>query len=98
MPVDQAHELEYEYFAEEIHEGFPIMPRGWQYWENIAVEIGISEPFLTHLGFDLRIGVDPSEISDFILGIFTIDYNHDDLTMEGLRILYNRNKPLKKGA
>ncbi|MCX7049154.1 MAG: hypothetical protein NTX50_27165 [Candidatus Sumerlaeota bacterium] len=77
-----AKELDYEYFAEEIHEGFPIMPRGWQYWENVAVELGISEPFLTHLGFDIRVGIDPSEISDFILGIFTIDYNNDDLTAE----------------
>jgi hypothetical protein len=54
--------------------------RGWQYWETIAVEAGISEPFLTHLGLYARVGVDPSELLDFVLGLFTIDLQRDDLS------------------
>jgi hypothetical protein len=61
------------------------MRRGWQYWETIAVEAGISEPFLTHLGFYVRVGVDPSEVLDFLLGIFTLDLRHDDVTSSDLR-------------
>lgn len=76
--------------AKELHheamlskkEGAPILHRGWQYWENFNVEASISEPFLTHFGFNLRVGFDPSEISDFVLGWFTVDYKHDDLTSE----------------
>ena len=60
-------------------EALPLR-RGWQYWETIAVEAGLSDPFLTHMGFYLRIGVDPSEILDFLLGIVTVDLKRDDMT------------------
>ncbi|MCX7049934.1 MAG: hypothetical protein NTX50_31185 [Candidatus Sumerlaeota bacterium] len=75
-----AKELDYDYWAEDIHEGYPILYRGWQYWENIGVEFALSEPFLTHLGFDVRFGIDPSEVSDFVLGFFGVDFQSDDLT------------------
>lgn len=76
--------------AKELHheallsqqEGCPILHRGWQYWENFGAEVSISEPFLTHFGFNFRVGFDPSEISDFVLGFLTVDYKHDDLTPE----------------
>lgn len=76
-----AKELDYGFYNEE-HYGYPLFHRGWQYWENIGLEIGISEPFLTHLGLHLRLGFDPSEISDFVLGFVLIDYKRDDLRPE----------------
>jgi hypothetical protein len=42
----------------------------------------LCEPFLTHLGVSLRLGFDPSEISDFVLGIFYVDFKGDDLTAD----------------
>jgi hypothetical protein len=56
-----------------------VHPRGWQYWETISAEFGICEPFVTHLGFHFRVGFDPSEFSDFLLGLFLIDFKQDDL-------------------
>lgn len=61
-------------------EGTPVFHRGWQYWENISLELAISEPFLSHFGFHIRLGFDPSEISDFLLGFMSLDFKHDDLT------------------
>lgn len=75
-----AKDLEYDFYADTLHVGSPIMHRGWQYWENIGVEAAICEPFLTHWGLDLRLGFDPSEISDWLLGICTVDFKKDDLT------------------
>ena len=77
-----AKELEYDYWADDMHMGAPIMHRGWQYWENIGIEAGICEPFLTHVGLNLRLGIDPSEISDWLLGYCTVDFKKDDLTIE----------------
>ncbi len=77
-----AKELEYEFWSLANREGYPIMHRGWQYWENINLEVAVSEPFLTHLGFNLRLGLDPSEILDFALGFFCLDLKRDDLTAE----------------
>lgn len=74
-----AKELEYEYWAVPLHEGVPIMHRGWQYWENFNVEASVSEPFLTHFGLNVRLGFDPSEIFDFVLGWTTLDFKRDDL-------------------
>lgn len=59
-------------------------PRGWHYWETISAEFGISEPFITHLGVHFRAGVDPSEVPDFLLGLFMIDPKMDDLQAEEL--------------
>jgi outer membrane protein OmpA-like peptidoglycan-associated protein len=66
-------------------EVFPLR-RGWQYWETISVELGICEPFLTHLGVYARAGVDPSEILDFVLGFLTIDLKRDDLYQRPPRV------------
>lgn len=77
-----AKELNYDYWAGRMNTGFPIMHRGWQYWEGMSAEVGICEPFVTHLGFMLRLGVNPCEVSDFLLGFFGIDFNGDDLTPE----------------
>lgn len=62
-------------------EGCPILHRGWQYWENISLELAISEPFITHFGFHTRLGLDISEVSDALLGWFGLDFKHDDLTL-----------------
>lgn len=59
--------------------GSPLFYRGWQYWGNTGVEVALCEPFLTHWGFDLRVLIDPSEISDFLLGWFGIDFKSDDM-------------------
>ncbi|HNY28526.1 MAG TPA: hypothetical protein PLA90_08525 [Candidatus Sumerlaeota bacterium] len=77
-----AKELIYEYWADELHVGLPVMYRGYQYWGLCSIEIGISDPLLTHFGFDLKLGFDPSEVSDWVLGYFDIDYKRDDLTDE----------------
>ncbi len=74
-----AKELEYEYWADTLHVGSPIMHRGWHYWENIALEVAVPCPFISHFGFIGKIGFDPSEISDFLLGIATVDFKKDDL-------------------
>ncbi len=75
-----AKELNYDMWSMDMREGSPIYHRGWQYWENIGAEVCVSDPLLSHLGFTFRIGFDPSEISDFVLGWFCIDFKHDDLT------------------
>lgn len=59
-----------------------LFPRGYQYWENFGVEVGIPELVITHTGINLRAGIDPSEVMDFVLGIFTIDLWKDDLTQD----------------
>ena len=64
---------------EEVNSGYFAYPRGWQAWEYYGIELALCEPFITHLGFTVRLGIDLSEVSDFILGIFTIDFKHDDL-------------------
>ncbi len=80
-----AKELIYEYWADELHVGLPVMHRGYQYWGLCSIEIAICEPFVTHFGFDLKLGFDPSELSDSVLGYFDIDYKRDDLTEDEYR-------------
>jgi hypothetical protein len=53
--------------------------RGWQQWATGAVEIALCEPFVLNSGVTLRLGIDFSEIFDFVLGCFCIDYKHDDV-------------------
>lgn len=77
-----AKELNYEFWAYKTYYGAPLFHRGWQYWENVNVEAGICEPFVTHLGLNVRAGFDVSEVSDWLLGFFLIDYKQDDLTAE----------------
>ena len=56
----------------------PFLQRGWQDWEVISLEVAIPEPFLLHSGLNVRAGVDPSQIFDFVLGIFCIDLYDDN--------------------
>lgn len=88
-----AKEVNYLYWSEEKRIGKPVFPRGWHYWENIGLEVALSEPFITHWGFILKLGIDPSEISDSLLGLFNVDFKKDDLSegeyfemMEDIRV------------
>ncbi|MBI1785748.1 hypothetical protein HYR69_11445, partial [Candidatus Sumerlaeota bacterium] len=97
-----AKELEYEFYANPAHQSktplFPIMHRGYQYWENFNVEASISEPFLTHHGLNLRLGFDPSEIFDWVLGFTTYDFKRDDLTPEEYDEMHNAGAPKEMAA
>jgi len=53
------------------------MEKGWQDWETFSLEVAIPEPFLTHMGFYARVGVDPSQVFDAALSLFTIDLYGD---------------------
>ena len=77
-----AKRLNYDYWAHQRQTGQLLLHRGWQYWEYIGAEVAVSDPFLTHFGLMLRAGVDISEISDFLLGIFGYDFKRDDMTLE----------------
>ena len=77
-----AKELNYDYLSGEIVSGMPIFPRGWQHWGTFGGEIGICDPLLTHFGLHLRLGLDISEVSDFLLGICTLDFKKDDLSQD----------------
>ena len=89
MPAKQ---LNYRYWADSMTVGWPVMHRGWQYWENCGVELAFCEPFATHLGFTFRLGVDPSEISDFVLGFLGVDFKEDDLTRNEYRAKHETAK------
>jgi peptidoglycan-associated lipoprotein len=90
-----AKELHYERWANQYSKGTALMHRGWQYWGYSGLEVAICEPFITHFGFMARAGVDFSEFSDFLLGWFTLDFKHDDLTVDE----YNAKAGIdKKGA
>lgn len=73
-------DLTYDTWREDLQYGMCLFPRGWQYWGYSGIELAISDPLLTHMGFTVRAGFDISELSDFILGWFCYDYKHDDLT------------------
>jgi outer membrane protein OmpA-like peptidoglycan-associated protein len=75
-----AKDLNYRYWRDELHKGAPLFHRGWQYWLNSGLEIGVCDPFFTHLGLNLQIGFDMSEVSDWILGYWEFDFKGDDLT------------------
>ena len=53
------------------------MSNGWQDWEMLSVEIAIPEPFITHSGFYVRAGIDPSQFADAILALFAVDLYND---------------------
>ena len=55
-----------------------FLHRGWQDWEMFSVEVAIPEPFILHSGLNLRLGFDPSQVFDLVLGIFTIDLYDDN--------------------
>jgi OOP family OmpA-OmpF porin len=77
-----AKRLNYDYWSNGFTYGQFMKPRGWQYWAYSGVEAAICDPFITHFGVTLRLGLDISELSDFVLGWFTVDYKRDDLTPE----------------
>ena len=59
-------------------------PRGWHNFAytglEVAIPLGIPyTPLDTHLGVTARAGVDTSQIADFLLGWFGLDFWHDDL-------------------
>jgi len=55
----------------------PVLPRGWQDWETISVELAVPEPFILHSGFYLRAGFDPSQVLDLALSLLCIDLYGD---------------------
>lgn len=71
---DQPFDMDWQFFDFE---------RGWQHWLTIGGEAAISDP-ITHLGFTLRLYLDPSEFTDFLLGWFTIDFKRDDILKSDL--------------
>jgi len=58
-------------------EALPRLPFGWQDWEFLSLEVAIPEPFFTHSGFYLRVGVDPSQVFDLLLSTFGYDFYDD---------------------
>jgi peptidoglycan-associated lipoprotein len=77
-----AKRLHYDHYAPYPIEGFGLTHQGWQYWGYTGLNVAICEPFLSHLGIMARVGIDPSEISDFLLGWFFIDFKGDDMKPE----------------
>lgn len=86
-----AKRLNYEYWSQYRQYGQFLKPRGWQYWEYTGLEVAICDPFFTHFGVMLRLGLDISEFSDFLLGIFGVDYKHDDMTEEEFALRNRRD-------
>ena len=72
--------LTYDHWNDDMQYGTFMLRRGKQYWEYTGAEVAICDPFFTHWGLMLRTGFDISELSDFLLGWFTLDYKRDDLT------------------
>jgi len=58
--------------------GLPYLYRGWQDWETFSLEIAIPEPFILHSGFNARVGFDPSQVFDLVLGVVGIDFYSDN--------------------
>ncbi|MFO7822239.1 MAG: hypothetical protein R6V56_09340 [Lentisphaeria bacterium] len=56
----------------------PYFHNGWQNWETFSVELALPEPFILHSGFYARVGVDPSEVFDFALGLLCLDLYDDN--------------------
>lgn len=58
-------------------QSLPWLANGWQDWEMISLEVAIPEPFILHTGFYFRAGIDPSQVFDLVLGVFTLDLYDD---------------------
>lgn len=54
------------------------LPRGYQDWGFVSIDLAICEPFLLHAGVRMRVGVDFSQFADFFVGIFGLDMYGDD--------------------
>jgi hypothetical protein len=77
-----AKRLHYEYWATMPNRGTWLLHRGWQYWEYVGAQVGVADPFVTHVGLMLRLGFDLSEVSDFALGWLGLDFKHDDMNRD----------------
>lgn len=55
-----------------------VLHRGWQDWETFSIEVAIPEPFFFHSGINFRVGFDPSQVFDLLLGIFGLDLYDDN--------------------
>jgi hypothetical protein len=84
-----AKSLHYERWADRTYEGAWLLHRGWQYWGYVGGSVAISDPLITHHGLMLRLGIDFSEIFDFLGGWFTYDFRKDDMTPEEYEQLRN---------
>lgn len=83
--------LHYEFWSLAAQRGIFLAPRGYQYWGYSGIHLAICEPFLTHAGLMIKLGIDPSEITDFLLGILFIDaLKHDDLSRDEFADMRNR--------
>ena len=58
----------------------PLMHNGWNHILNSQAELALCDPIFTKLGFTLRLGLDVSEIGDFLTGWFGLDMYGDDMT------------------
>lgn len=86
-----AKSLHYEFWSMAAQRGCFLVPRGYQYWGATGVQLAICEPFLTHAGIMLKLGIDPSEFSDFVLGLACIDaLKHDDMTRDEYAVMVNK--------
>jgi len=56
---------------------FGEIAKGWQDWETFSVEVAVPEPFITHSGFYVRAGADPSQLFDAVLSLFRVDLYGD---------------------
>ena len=77
-----AKRLHYEHWAQHDFKGSWMRHRGWHYWEYVGFEVALCDPLLTHWGIMARAGFDLSEVSDFILGWFFVDFKRDDMTAD----------------
>ena len=74
-----AKDLIYSRWAKDMPYGCFLRHRGYQYWEYMGTEAAICDPFFSHFGLYLRLGIDISEVSDFMLGWCGVDFKHDDM-------------------
>lgn len=74
-----AKDLTYTHWAQDMQYGYFLRHRGYQYWEYAGIELALCDPAVTHFGIYTRFGFDISEVSDFMLGWFGIDFKHDDM-------------------
>jgi len=56
----------------------PFMHRGWQNWLSFNAEVAVPEPFITHSGFNARVGFNLCEVFDFAVGLLGLDLYTDN--------------------
>lgn len=65
-------------------------PRGWHNYAYTGVEVAVPlglpyTPLDSHLGITMRLGIDTSQVFDFLLGFVGLDFWHDDLRATDLK-------------